>query len=51
MAPVSYSTSARSAFAPPTTDKIGTMSAMVPVYFSMIELKCSAVSEVKSGSL
>jgi len=37
MAPVSHGTSAcaSSAFAPPTTNKIGAMGAMVPAYFSM----------------
>jgi len=37
MAPVSHGTSACaiSAFAPPTTNKIGAMGAMVPAYFSM----------------
>jgi len=37
MAPVSHGTSAcaSSTFAPPTTNKIGAMGAMVPAYFSM----------------
>ena len=37
MAPVSHGTSAcaSSAFAPPTTNKIGAMGVMVPAYFSM----------------
>ena len=44
MAPVSHGTSAcaSSTFAPPTTNKIGAMGAMVPAYFSMADYTAMA---------
>jgi len=53
MAPVSHGTSAcaSSAFAPPTTNKIGAMGAVVPAYFSMTATNVSDCIPYHSNDL